>query len=77
MQVQAQEPHGGTGVPEEAQTVFFDVSQPPFAVYGLLRDAGLTDVSLKLYPEGRHEMHNELNKEEVFSDLITWCEAHL
>ncbi len=47
------------------------------AVCGLLQDAGMQDVSLKLYPEGRHEMHNEINKEEVFADLIAWCDSHL
>ena len=33
--------------------------------------AGL-DVTLKIYPEGRHEMLNEINREEVISDLVTW-----
>ena len=47
------------------------------AVYDLLMDAGVQDVTLRLYPEGRHEMHNELNKEEVFSDLIAWCDGHI
>lgn len=47
------------------------------AVYDLLKNAGVQDVSLKLYPGGRHEMHNETNKEEVFADLIAWCDSHL
>ena len=47
------------------------------AVYELLREAGVRDLTLKLYPGGRHEMHNETNKEEVFSDLIAWCDSHL
>jgi alpha-beta hydrolase superfamily lysophospholipase len=47
------------------------------AVYELLQQAGLFDVTLRLYPGGRHEMHNEINKEEVFSELISWLEAHL
>ena len=47
------------------------------AVYKLLQNAGMEDVSLKLYPGGRHERHNELNKEEVFADLIAWCDAHI
>ncbi len=29
---------------------------------------------LKLYPEGRHEMLNELNKNEVVEDLLNWLE---
>ena len=47
------------------------------AVYNLLKDAGVRDLTLKLYPGGRHEMHNETNKEEVFADLIAWCDSHL
>jgi len=34
--------------------------------------AGLTDVTLKLYHGGHHEMLNEINKEEVYSDISTW-----
>ena len=33
---------------------------------------GVKDVSCKLYPEGRHEMLNEINKEEVMDDIISW-----
>lgn len=43
----------------------------------LLDKAGLQDVTMKLYPEGRHEMLNELNKQEVMDDLVQWLEAKL
>lgn len=36
------------------------------------RQAGVRDVTVKLYPGGRHEMFNELNRDEVFRDLIAW-----
>lgn len=36
------------------------------------RRAGMTDVEMKLYEGGRHEMHNELNRQEVFGDLLAW-----
>lgn len=32
---------------------------------------------MKLYPEARHELLNELNKEEVMADLLAWLEARL
>jgi alpha-beta hydrolase superfamily lysophospholipase len=35
------------------------------------RTAGL-DVTFKVYPEGRHEMLNETNREEVVADLLGW-----
>lgn len=33
------------------------------------------DVELKLYPDSRHELFNEINRDEVFSDLIKWIEG--
>lgn len=36
------------------------------------RDAGVTDVTVMLYPAARHEILNETNREEVTSDLINW-----
>ncbi|MDD5508664.1 MAG: alpha/beta hydrolase [Bacteroidales bacterium] len=39
-----------------------------------LREAGLRDVTVRTYPEGRHEMHNERNRMEVFADLAGWIE---
>ena len=34
--------------------------------------AGLTDVMIRLYPGGRHEMLNELNRSEVMQDILSW-----
>jgi alpha-beta hydrolase superfamily lysophospholipase len=36
------------------------------------RAAGLTDISEKYYPAGRHEMFNEINRDEVLRDLRDW-----
>lgn len=44
-------------------------------VYEELKAAGVKDVTLKLYPDGRHEMFNELNREEVYTDLIAWLDC--
>lgn len=40
------------------------------------RAAGL-DVTLKVYPGGRHEMLNETNRAEVVSDLTDWLDRAL
>jgi alpha-beta hydrolase superfamily lysophospholipase len=40
------------------------------------RAAGL-DVTVKIYKDGRHEMLNETNREEVTRDLIGWLDARL
>ncbi len=34
--------------------------------------AGLTNVSLTVYPQARHEVFNETNRDGVFHDVITW-----
>ncbi|GAB2551015.1 alpha/beta fold hydrolase [Nocardia heshunensis] len=36
------------------------------------RDAGLTDITYRVYPGARHEILNELNRAEVEDDLIAW-----
>lgn len=46
-------------------------------IYERLQKAGCRGVQLRLYPEGRHEMHNETNRDEVFADLITFLEGTL
>ncbi len=35
-------------------------------------DAGINDVSIKLYKDARHEVLNEINKYEVFEDIFSW-----
>jgi alpha-beta hydrolase superfamily lysophospholipase len=39
------------------------------------KTAGLKDVTLKVYPGGRHEMLNEINRAEVVADLKAWLDA--
>ena len=42
-----------------------------------LEQAGITDVTLKLYPGGRHEMFNETEREQVWADVIRWLDDHI
>ena len=46
------------------------------ATYQAFRDAGIKDVSYKFYPDARHEILNEINKQEVFTDVVTWLNDH-
>ncbi len=41
------------------------------------RDAGLGDVTVKLYDGARHEILNEINRDEVTADVVAWLDAHL
>ena len=46
-------------------------------VAGFFREAGTTDLTVKLYPGGRHEMLNEVEREQVFADVLSWLEGHM
>lgn len=39
--------------------------------------AGVRDVSVTVYPGGRHEMLNESNRQQVYADLAGWLEGRL
>lgn len=40
------------------------------------KEADMEDVTLKLYEQCRHELHNETNKEMIFDDLAAWLRHH-
>ena len=41
----------------------------------LYRAAGLVRVDCQFYPGGRHEMLNEINRDEVTQDLVNWLDS--
>lgn len=41
-------------------------------VYSMFIRAGMKDVLYKFYKDGRHEMINELNRDEVYKDILNW-----
>lgn len=49
----------------------------PKAALKLYKDAGIKDVSLKLYQECRHELLNELNRDKVMGDILSWINARM
>ncbi len=46
------------------------------ALERLYRNAGLSDITLKLYAGGRHELFNDLCRDEVTRDLRQWLALH-
>jgi lysophospholipase len=54
-----------------------DYGTGPKLVYEKLKKFGAEDITLKMYEEGRHEMLNETNKDEVYQDLMNWLEKRL
>lgn len=72
-------------VPKELPVLFIAGDQDPVGDNGkgvvsaadLLRRAGVTQVDVKLYKGLRHEILNEPNKEEVYTDIVQWVEGVL
>ena len=46
-------------------------------VYRMFQKSGKKDVTCKLYPKMRHEIINEIGKEEVYQDILNWMENHI
>ena len=45
--------------------------------YSFLQGVGLQNLQLKLYPEDRHELLNERNRQQVMEDIMEWLTKHL
>ncbi|MFT7611435.1 MAG: alpha-beta hydrolase superfamily lysophospholipase [Parvicellaceae bacterium] len=50
-----------------------DWSKGTQKVFDLMKQVEL-NVELKFYEDGRHEMLNEVNKEEVYADVVNWID---
>jgi len=72
-----------TAYPKELSTLIMSGKEDPVGNYGKGPDyvykqlmvSGVTDVTLKMYEGARHELFNEINREEVFCDLVRWIEG--
>ena len=40
------------------------------------REAGVTDVTVRLFPGARHEVFNETNRDEVTGVVVDWLNRH-
>ncbi len=49
----------------------------PKQVFSWLRKTGVIDLTLKLYDDCRHELLNELNRQEVYEDILQWLSKRL
>ena len=66
--------------PKDMRTLIMSGEDDPVGNYGRgvnyvyrhLMLEGCTDVSMKLYPECRHELFNEYGCEEIFADMKAW-----
>ncbi len=44
--------------------------------YKAYKRANMSDIMMQLYEDDRHEILNELDRDEVFADLLTWLDVH-
>ena len=73
------------GVPKSLPVFIFAGDMDPVGGYGKgvrqiydrMIAAGCTRTALKLYPNGRHEMHNEPERDTVFADIMSFLEDAL
>jgi alpha-beta hydrolase superfamily lysophospholipase len=85
MNVRANTPEGVAGLPDGLPVLLLSGQRDPVggveagqvtALAGLLRDRGLP-VEQHVYPEARHEVFNETNRDEVVADLLGWLAERL
>ena len=80
-----QKPESLNAMKKDLPVFFIAGGDDPVGSYGkgvrkaaeAFRQAGMQDVTVKLYPLCRHEILNEINKEEVFQDVLTWIEGKI
>ena len=53
-----------------------NLGEGPKAVADSFKKAGVKDVTLKLYRGDRHEILNELDRDQVYADIHQWLEEH-
>lgn len=44
-------------------------------LYSRYKEAGVRDLEIKLYPGARHEILNEINRDEVMKDVVNWLHS--
>lgn len=67
---------------KELPVLFIAGGDDPAGLYGdgvkrtvrAFQNAGMTNVTMRLYPLCRHELLHEINKEEVYSYIFDWLE---
>ncbi|HAH62210.1 MAG TPA: alpha/beta hydrolase [Treponema sp.] len=72
-------------IPQNLPALIAYGSEDPVGGYGktvkklfdVYRRNGMTDVTLKEYPEDRHEIFNEIDKDTVTDDFLAWINSRI
>lgn len=67
-------------IPKDIPVFMISGTQDPVGNFGvgvlklaeMYKQLGIKDVAVKMYPEARHELLNETNRDEVTSDCLAW-----
>ena len=54
-----------------------NMGKSPAALAAAWRSLGIRDLEFVLYPEARHELLNETNREEVMANILRWLNSRL
>ncbi|MCK4542060.1 MAG: lysophospholipase [Spirochaetales bacterium] len=73
------------GIPKNLPVFFISGTRDPVSrfakgsrqVFRSYKKKGIEDVTFKLYPGARHEVLNEINRNEVYEDIYTWIQGHM
>lgn len=76
--------HTLSGIRPDIPVFILSGTDDPVGHFGLgvkklndfLTKEGLTQITQKLYPKGRHVMLQELNKHDVYKDIFQWINCH-
>ncbi len=60
-----------------AQDPVGDLGEGVKKVYYKYEEAGMKDITYKLYENDRHELVNEPDKEVIFNDILSWMEVRI
>lgn len=80
-----QQPENMAKMDPKLPVLFISGREDPVGGYGegvklaasKFSDSGMVNVSAKFYSECRHELLNELNKEEVYNGILNWIRIQL
>ncbi|MFX1391856.1 MAG: alpha/beta fold hydrolase [Promethearchaeota archaeon] len=79
------DPKNEAKIPKDLPVYFISGTECPIgnktkyvqAIINRYKKNGIKDVTYKFYENARHEIFNEINKEEVYNDVINWLNSHL
>ena len=80
-----EQPENLAGMKKDLPVFFIAGGDDPVGSYGkgvhtcadAFRKAGMTDVSVRIYPLCRHEILNEINRAQVYDDILKWMEKQI